>query len=237
MKNLPVHWYEGLFLRPHHFQAAERHSSEARETSQRWDHPYGYGIKTLRYSEQALANQQFQIDQLQVRMPDGTLVNLEYGQQPDRLNLKGSLADTTPLSTGLSEGFEKESTVRVYLAIPKLKLGRANVNHGDSKEVTRYRTAQIEMQDESRGGNDQELDFLTYGLRTLPDRSDPTQRRRGLPTAPRPSLHPAADQHRCLAGPGPRYRPRDLRHDRAKDGSPQPTDPQSRHRPGIERAG
>lgn len=174
MKNLPVHWYEGLFLRPHHFQAAERHSSEARETSQRWDHPYGYGIKTLRYSEQALANQQFQIDQLQVRMPDGTLVNLEYGQQPDRLNLKGSLADSTPLSTGLAEGFEKESTVRVYLAIPKLKLGRANVNHGDSKEVTRYRTAQIEMQDESRGGNDQELDFLTYDVRLLLSTQDTT---------------------------------------------------------------
>ncbi|RPH84120.1 MAG: type VI secretion system baseplate subunit TssK [Planctomycetaceae bacterium] len=167
MKNLPVHWYEGLFLRPHHFQAAERHSAELQEVSQRWDHPYGYGIKSLRFSEQALANQQFQIDHLQVRMPDGTLVNLEYGQQPDRLNLKGSLSEAEPLSAELADGFEKESTIRVYLAIAKLKLGRANVNRGDSNEATRYRTTQLELQDESRGGNDQEVDFLNLDVRLL----------------------------------------------------------------------
>src|SRR5688572_28048231 len=28
MKNLPVHWSEGMFLRPHHFQAADRHWAE-----------------------------------------------------------------------------------------------------------------------------------------------------------------------------------------------------------------
>jgi len=167
MKNLPVHWYEGLFLRPHHFQASERHWGETLETSQRWDHPYGYGIKSLRFSEQALANHQFQIDHLQVRMPDGTLVNLEFGQQPDRLNLTDGLHEMQPLMAELSDGFEQESAVRIYLGIAKLKLGRSNVDTGGSNETTRYKTAQLEVQDESRGGNDQELEFRTLDARLL----------------------------------------------------------------------
>src|SRR6056297_1722748 len=119
MKNLPVHWYEGLFLRPQHFQAAERHWCESHQTSQRWDHPYHYGIKSLRLSDAALANQHFQIDQLQLRMPDGTLVDLAIGQEPDRVSLKAGLNEASPLSTELSEGFEKEAVIRVYLGIPK----------------------------------------------------------------------------------------------------------------------
>lgn len=174
MKNLPVHWYEGLFLRPHHFQAAERHANESVEISQRWDHPYGYGIKSLRFSEQALANSQFQVDQLQARMPDGTLVNLEFGQQPDRLNLKDSLAEAEPLVTYLSDGFEKESTIRVYLAVAKLKLGRANVADGGTREVARYRPTRVELQDESRGGNDQEVEFLSLDVRLLLSTQDLT---------------------------------------------------------------
>ncbi len=174
MKNLPVHWYEGLFLRPHHFQAAERHWNEAQETSQRWDHPYGYGLKSLKFSQQALANHQFQIDHLQARMPDGTLVNLEFGQPPDRLNLKDGLTEAQPLMTELSEGFEKESTIRIYLAIAKLKLGRGNVDQGDSVEATRYRTAHLELQDETHGGNDQELEFRALDVRLLLSTQDLT---------------------------------------------------------------
>ena len=33
MRNLPVHWSEGMFLRPHHFQAADRHWRELLATS------------------------------------------------------------------------------------------------------------------------------------------------------------------------------------------------------------
>ncbi len=39
MQYLPVHWYEGLFLRPHHFQAADRHLAELLHTSLEFDQP------------------------------------------------------------------------------------------------------------------------------------------------------------------------------------------------------
>jgi len=56
MHNLPVHWSEGLFLRPHHFQAADRYWTEARETSEHWDHHYNYGVRKLELGEDAIAN-------------------------------------------------------------------------------------------------------------------------------------------------------------------------------------
>jgi len=50
MYNLPVHWSEGLFLQPHHLQAADRYWTETLQTSEQWDHPYYYGLRTLDFS-------------------------------------------------------------------------------------------------------------------------------------------------------------------------------------------
>ena len=50
---------------------------------------------------------------LHARLRDGTLIAIDPGAELDRLDLK--------------EAFAKESVVRVFLAVPKLKLGAANV--------------------------------------------------------------------------------------------------------------
>ena len=55
MRNLPVHWSEGMFLRPQHFQAADRHWSELIATSDRWSNPYSYGVWHVEISREALA--------------------------------------------------------------------------------------------------------------------------------------------------------------------------------------
>ena len=80
MRYLPVHWREGLFLRPHHFQAADRHWSELIQTSQRWDHPYGYGLEAFEFSPEALANGHLEVRTVRARMRDGTLVSLDAGR-------------------------------------------------------------------------------------------------------------------------------------------------------------
>ena len=113
MRNLPVHWYEGLFLRPQHFQAAERYWTEALRTSEHYDHHYHYGLRRLEFSEEAIGNYQFQVLVCDARMRDGTLISLDAGQPLDRLDLRAA--------------FAKESTVRIYLGVPKLTMGRENV--------------------------------------------------------------------------------------------------------------
>jgi type VI secretion system protein ImpJ len=153
MRNLPVHWSEGLFLRPHHFQAADRYWAEVIETSERWDHQYNYGIRALGLSEDAIANHQFQVNVCHARMKDGTLVSLEAGQEPDRVDLK--------------DAFAAESVVRVFLAVPKLKLGAANVATDAAAGKHRYGAGTRSFQDESFGGNDQEVECRTLNVRVL----------------------------------------------------------------------
>ena len=50
MRYPPVHWYEGLFLQPHHFQAADRYLTELMQSSLEFDHPYYYGIRSLEFA-------------------------------------------------------------------------------------------------------------------------------------------------------------------------------------------
>ena len=119
MQNLPVHWHEGLFLRPHHFQAADRYWREEWHTSHSWDQPYHYGLHAIEFSKEALANYQFEVHVLQARMRDGTLINLERGQEPDRVDIKEAVTGLTRAIASLEEAFGQEAVVRVYLAVPK----------------------------------------------------------------------------------------------------------------------
>jgi type VI secretion system protein ImpJ len=167
MRNLPVHWYEGLFLRPQHFQAADRYWTELVQTSEQWDHPYNYGLTTLEYSKEALANHQFQVHSLKARMPDGTLVTLESGNEPDRLDLKSSLVAMNQGKVDLAEAFGRESTIKVYVAVPKLQLGRANVGYPGQTDHARYVEAEQSTQDESRGGEDQTIQVRSLNARLL----------------------------------------------------------------------
>lgn len=153
MRNLPVHWSEGLFLRPHHFQAADRYSTETLQTSEQWDHQYHYGLRKLELSEEAIANYQVQVNVCHARMQDGALISLDPGQEPDRVDLK--------------EAFAGESVVRVFLAVPKLKMGNVNVAVGTDSGKPRYIEQKQSIQDESLGGNDQEIQLRDLNVRLL----------------------------------------------------------------------
>lgn len=165
MRSLPVHWYEGLFLRPQHLQAADRHWDEKAHVSHQWDFPYHYGLHALEYSKEALANHQFEVHRLCARMRDGTLVDLDTGQEPDRIDLKQAVQRSRPVAD-LGEAFERDTVVTVYVAVPKLQLGRANVSRGDMLD-SRFREATLAVPDESTGGEDQEIQFRQLSVKLL----------------------------------------------------------------------
>jgi len=167
MRNLPVHWHEGLFLRPQHFQAADRHWTEVLHTSDQWNHAYPYGLYELAFSEAALANHRFEIQRLRARMRDGTIVSLDLGQEPDDVGLKQDLAQLKTVIAGLEEAFETETRVRVYLGVPKLHLGRTNVAAEHGGVESRFLASRISLQDECAGGNDQEIELKNLNARIL----------------------------------------------------------------------
>ncbi|MHB8955531.1 MAG: type VI secretion system baseplate subunit TssK [Pirellulaceae bacterium] len=159
MRNRPVHWHEGMFLRPQHFQAADRHWEEQVAVSSQWDNAYNYGLRSIELSRDALANYQVQLVDCEARMRDGTLISFRSGQAPDRVDLKAS--------------FAVESEVTVYLALPKLALGRSNVGAHAAADH-RYVVQTLAVQDESQGGNDQEIQFLDTAVRLLLSTQAPT---------------------------------------------------------------
>src|SRR5271157_1827442 len=153
MKYLPVHWYEGLFLQPHHFQASDRYLAEVIQSALEFDHNYYYGIRSFEYSATALANYQFEVQSLRARMRDGTIIDLDAGQQLDRLDLKSA--------------FESQATVLIYLAVPITQLGAENVGTDGQERgsIPRYREQKHSFPEETRGGNDQEVKFKKLNLR------------------------------------------------------------------------
>lgn len=167
MRNFPVHWSEGMFLRPHHFQAADRHWTETLHVSEHWDHQFHYGIRSIRINEEAIGNFQVQVDSCEARMADGTIISLETGQEPDRKELKSTFTGQKKITAGLEEAFEKASEVRVFLAVPKLKMGAVNVGTDGVTEVHRYSELEQSIQDESRGGNDQDVQLRRLNARLL----------------------------------------------------------------------
>ena len=79
-----------MFLRPQHFQAADRYWSEQLQVSEQWDHAYGYGIHHIEFSHESIANFHFQVHSCQVRLKDGTLVSLTGGEEADRVEIKAA---------------------------------------------------------------------------------------------------------------------------------------------------
>ena len=153
MRNLPVHWFEGMFLRPQHFQAADRHWNELIATSAQWDSAYNYGLRSVEVSPEALANYHVQISRCEAAMRDGTLVAFSGGQGSG--------------SCGLKQAFERQSEVTVYLALPKWRWAASTSSAGGTAGHARFVSRLLPVQDETTGGNDQEIQFREVSLRLM----------------------------------------------------------------------
>jgi type VI secretion system protein ImpJ len=148
----PVYWYEGMFLQPHHLQAAERHHSHIRQLGSKWDLHHNWGLRSIELREDALANHRLVIRRLEARLKDGTLVVM----RPD----DGSLP-----ALDLKPALEGEPVVKVFLAVPVLRLGRANIC--ESGVDGRYLIDTLEVEDENNGVNQEAVQFRRLNLRLL----------------------------------------------------------------------
>jgi type VI secretion system protein ImpJ len=172
MRYPPVNWSEGMFLLPHHFQAAEKHVQELVQTSERWDHAYNYGVQRIDISQDAIGNFQFQINACHARLRDGTLVVINPEQDLDRAEIKESIQELEgvlkSVSADLKAGLQVEPVVRVYLGVPKLKTGAANVR-SEWQENGKQRFSELKRQvlEETRGGNEQEIAVKSLNVRLL----------------------------------------------------------------------
>jgi type VI secretion system protein ImpJ len=158
MKNLPVHWYQGLFVRPQHLQAADRYWAETAHVSQSWDHPYGYGLHAFSYSNDALASGHFRVEAFEGRLRDGTLIRLDSGQELE--------VDLKPAFDAVS-GDDQESALMIHVGVPKLNLGGTNVSDGTVNGQARYSRLQSTVMDENGQDSGQPVVLRKLNLKLI----------------------------------------------------------------------
>lgn len=162
MRHRPVHWSEGMFLRPQHFQAADRYWEERITSSERFDNAYNYGVYEIKIDETALTHYQLEIQGCKARLKDGSLISFD-SSHVDRIDLRDGLHGPE----GMNKLFVDNEAVTVYLAVPQMVEGRANVSTVDSPGQSRYVSFDLDVDDESAGGNRQPLSFRDYGFRIM----------------------------------------------------------------------
>jgi type VI secretion system protein ImpJ len=112
------------------------------------------------------------------------------GQELDRVELQESIERTGHVAVDVKEALGAEPVVRVYLGVPKLRLGRANDASEFSAEHCRYTETKREFPDEVAGGNDQEISLRELNAKILLS----TQDRSGYETIPIAQIKRAGDR-------------------------------------------
>jgi type VI secretion system protein ImpJ len=148
-----VHWHEGMFLRPQHFQTAERSWSRRVVDRAKWDHPYNWGLRSVELDEDALANYRCVVRALEARLRDGTLVVVSASEPLPALSLR--------------EAFEGNSSVTVYVGVPLFNLSRPNAGANEADGEARYVVETLELVDENSGHNPQPIPVRRLNLKLL----------------------------------------------------------------------
>ncbi len=142
-----------MFLRPHHFQAAERYWAELIGNQVSFSHPYGNGLLKVSLSSEALANGTLEFSGLMARWKDGSLVVQDENH-----------VERAQLAERIENAKIGNEPITVYLALPGLQDGQANVSEDGPSRLQRYTGYRLEQGDESAGGNRQEIGFRKLNL-------------------------------------------------------------------------
>jgi type VI secretion system protein ImpJ len=153
MSTPEVHWYQGMFLRPHHFHASERHTLDLARRHEACDHRHNWGIRIIDLDQDALGNHRFVVRALKARLRDGTVVSVpEDGVLP---------------AIDLKEAFGRNHELTVFLALPVHNPSQANVSDGSAPEGHRYRVSSQNLVDENTGDNPQPIKVRHLNLRLM----------------------------------------------------------------------
>jgi type VI secretion system protein ImpJ len=149
----PVHWHEGMFLRPHHFQAAERHAARLLADNVALVRSHAWGLGRCVIDPEALGGFRLVVRGLDARFRDGTTISLPDDAPAPDLDLKPAFADRTSLD--------------VYIAIPKWRPGQPNLHTATATAPARFTAAPLPVDDENTGVNPQPVQFRAPNVRVL----------------------------------------------------------------------
>ena len=129
-----VHWTEGMFLSPQHFQQSTVYLENLLAHQLQRVSPFYWGIISCQIDELSLAHEKLLVTEIQGVMPDGTLIQYLPKPNDDQDN---QIAEKE-LSLDLGDlKIESKNSFLVYLALPKISGGCAG---DEDKDLKRYQS-------------------------------------------------------------------------------------------------
>ena len=153
MSHPAVHWHEGMFLRPHHFNAAQRHWEDQTHRSEKFDLCYNWGLRSVEIDQDALANSRLVVRSLSGRLRDGTLISVPEDGILPTFDLKGAIAS--------------EGAVTAYLAVAVIGSGRVNASEAGATDGVRCRVDTQVLDDENTGVSPQPVKVRRLNLKVM----------------------------------------------------------------------
>lgn len=147
-RNPPVFWSEGMFLRPHHFQAAERNREETLTQEIRRIQPFFWGVMALDIAADQLENFTLEVRELEIKMKDGAALSLTSNLRLSQRTFKTELDQAS-------------GRMEVWLGIPVWREAEPNTLFPGEKPKgldRRFSVEPAEVLDENTGANAQPLD-------------------------------------------------------------------------------
>jgi len=146
MKKTPqVLWAEGMFLRPHHLQTAERYREEALQREIQRIQPFFYGLQSLDVAPDQLENFVFEIRDVSLKLKDGTPLSSDSTLRLSPRSFKNELD-------------KAGGRMRVFLGVPVMRETAPNTfapGEGPAGVDRRYVAENAEVLDENSGTNPQ----------------------------------------------------------------------------------
>lgn len=146
MKKTPqVLWAEGMFLRPHHLQTAERYREEALQREIQRIQPFFYGLQSLDVAPDQLENFVFEIRDVSLKLKDGTALSSDSTLRISPRSFKNELD-------------KAGGRMRVFVGVPVMRDTAPNTfapGEGPAGVDRRFVAENAEVLDENSGSNPQ----------------------------------------------------------------------------------
>lgn len=135
-----VHWSEGQFLQPHHFQQMQRSLLNTINSERTLYSPYTEGVISIEVDEDALRANRVVIKNMSAIMPDG--IGLSF---PGNCSIE-------PLTVSF-DASKINTLLTVYLCVPNYLEDEPNITQDGNKNYGRYDVQAHEVADENTGTN------------------------------------------------------------------------------------
>lgn len=172
MANRPVHWREGIFLGPHHFQLADRQARLALKESEDWFQPFSWGVRSIELDLDALANNTICVKSCKARFKDGTRLSVISDgtiepSKPEEEDKPDCTISPFELGEDEKKSLPQSGEMFVFLGVPALQQGKANVGGTATENAPRYWVEEVQFEDENRSGNEEVVEVRRIRSRLL----------------------------------------------------------------------